>query len=475
MLKRYRSMSVIAKAAFWALFANILQKGIGILATPVFTRILTAEEFAQYTLYQSWHDIFIIFATLNVFNYAIYTAMVKFEDDRSGFITSAQTLTTGLSLLCFVVYFIIQMFSGDILGFPLPVVALMFADILFISAFNLWCGKVRFEFRYRLMTVLSVLVGIAGPVLGMAAVHYVTNKGYGRIYGVAAVNIAVGFFLYLYNIKKSQCFFEKKYWKFIFVYCIPLIPHFLSTQILTRFDRIMINDMCGAAQAGIYSLAYSLSNLMTIVNDGVLKALTPWTYHSIKEEKPEKLSKVVTGTLLLVAGANSLLILFAPEAVKLFAPPEYYEAIYIIPAVSASVYFMYLFNIFANIEYYFSETCYVAMASIAAAVLNVILNMIFIKRFGYIAAGYTTLFSYILYAAGHFVFMRRVSKKHSKSYQFYDNKSILVISVIFVTAAFAVLLLYQYPVIRWGLLLIIVFISFCRRNDLKEMMKNCIG
>ena len=204
-------MSVIAKAAFWALFANILQKGIGILATPVFTRILTAEEFAQYTLYQSWHDIFIIFATLNVFNYAIYTAMVKFEDDRSGFITSAQTLTTGLSLLCFVVYFIIQMFSGDILGFPLPVVALMFADILFISAFNLWCGKVRFEFRYRLMTVLSVLVGIAGPVLGMAAVHYVTNKGYGRIYGVAAVNIAVGFFLYLYNIKKSRCFFEKKY------------------------------------------------------------------------------------------------------------------------------------------------------------------------------------------------------------------------------------------------------------------------
>ena len=43
---------------------------------------------------------------------------------------------------------------------------------------------------------------------------------------------------------------------------------------------------------------------------------------------------------------------------------------------------MYLFNIFANIEYYFSETCYVAMASIAAAVLNVILNMIFIKRLG---------------------------------------------------------------------------------------------
>ena len=55
---------------------------------------------------------------------------------------------------------------------------------------------------------------------------------------------------------------------------------------------------------------------------------------------------MVTGTLLLVAGANSLLILFAPEAVKLFAPPEYYEAIYIIPAVSASgilcIYLIYL-------------------------------------------------------------------------------------------------------------------------------------
>ena len=85
----------MAKASFWAFVANIIQRGISILATPVFTRILTTEEYAQYTLYQSWHDIFIIFTSLNVFNYAAYTAMIKFEDDKDGFISSAQTLTTG--------------------------------------------------------------------------------------------------------------------------------------------------------------------------------------------------------------------------------------------------------------------------------------------------------------------------------------------------------------------------------------------
>ena len=170
----------MAKASFWAFVANIIQRGISILATPVFTRILTTEEYAQYTLYQSWHDIFIIFTSLNVFNYAAYTAMIKFEDDKDGFISSAQTLTTGLTLICFGIYYVIHIFCGDILGFSLPVVILMFLDMLFFAVFNLWTAKQRFEYKYRIMTALSIFIGIIGPVLGVFLIYNMnTDKGYG--------------------------------------------------------------------------------------------------------------------------------------------------------------------------------------------------------------------------------------------------------------------------------------------------------
>lgn len=175
--------------------------------------------------------------------------------------------------------------------------------------------------------------------------------------------------------------------------------------------------------------------------------------------------------LLMVATVNLMLILFAPEAIRFFAPEEYYEAVYIIPSVSASVYFMFLFNVFANIEYYYSETKFVALASIGAALSNVILNYIFINLFGYIAAGYTTLASYILYAIGHYVFMCSVEKKYVGTYHFYNVKAILIISIVFVVAALSIMLLYKHIVMRYALLLMLCYWLWVKRKTIIAILK----
>ena len=468
---RYASLSVMAKASFWALFCGVIQKFFSVLTTPFFTRILTADQYAQYSLYQSWQDILKIFICLNVFNYATYTAMVKFEDDRDGFITSAQMLVTVLTLVGIAIYYIVRLVAGDVLGFPLPIVILLFFDILFFSAYSLWMQRKRYEYCYKAMTSVSLIVGIMGPIMGGAAVFAAENPGYGRIYGQAAVHIAVGLVLYIVTIAKAKVFIRREYWKYIFVFCLPLIPHFLSTQILSRFDRIMIERMCGVADVAVYSLAYNLSMLMLIVSEALLSAYTPDTYQCIKEGREKGIKERTSQLLLLVAAANILLILFAPEAVAIFAPAEYYEAIYIIPAVSASVYFMFLFNLFANIEYYYSETRYVAMASVMAAVLNIVLNYIFIGKFGYIAAGYTTLISYIFYSIGHYFFMRKVTEKHVGGKKFYDHKRLLGISLIFTSAALVAVPLYRYRVLRYLLIALIVGLLGLKRERIIDMFR----
>ncbi len=474
MLNKYKNLSVVARASLWAFFASLIQKGISILATPIFTRILTTTEFAQYTLYQSWHDIFIIFTSLNVFNYAVLSGLKEYENDKNTFLSSSQILVTGLSVLCFIIYFIINIFFKNITGFPISIMILMFIDILFFSSFNIWAAGQRYEFKYKTMTFLSILIGILGPVAGLIAIHFSPNRGYGRIYGVAIINILVGLFVYIYILAKAKKKFDKKYIKFLLIYCLPLIPHFLSSKILVGFDRIMIGKMCSASAAGIYGLAYSLSTLTILVNDSILKSLTPWTYKVIKEGKGFKSLKKNTNLLIiLVAIINLLLILFAPEALKIFAPAEYYEAIYIIPAVSASVYFMFLFNVFANIEYYYNETKYVGIASIGAAVTNIVLNLIFIKLFGFIAAGYTTLVSYILYALCHFIFMKKVCKKRANDYNYYDSKMILIISMIFVMISLLIIPLYKYTIIRYALISAMLCFIFIKRKEItKVIVKN---
>ena len=66
---------------------------------------------------------------------------------------------------------------------------------------------------------------------------------------------------------------------------LPLIPHYLSQTILNSADRIMIERITDAEQAGIYSLAYSVSLVMTLFNTALMQTLSPWIYEKIKKGK----------------------------------------------------------------------------------------------------------------------------------------------------------------------------------------------
>lgn len=473
--ERYCLLSPAARASFWALIASLVQKGVSVLATPIFTRLLTTEQYAQYTLYQSWHDIILIFTTFNVTSYATYTAMVKFEDDQKGFLTSAQTFMTVLTIIAFSIYYVLSRFFGDLLGFSLPIIALMMLDILFISAFNLWGQYSRFQFRYRVLTFCSVLMGILNVVIGVLFVQNSADRGVARIYSVALINIGLGAFFYIYNIFQSRRFYFRNYWKYIVIFCVPLIPHFLSSQILSRADRIMIDSMCGATQAAIYALAYNLASLMLLINEAVLNALTPYSYQMIRDEKPEKIRIPVRSAMIIIASANIGVILLAPEVVAIFAPSEYQEAIHIIPSVAASSFFIFLFNLFANIEYYYSETKAVAAASVSAAILNIMLNYVFITIFGYIAAGYVTLVCYMFLALGHYLLMKRTCRKHANGYQFYDKKEIFVFAVIMVAVSILILPLYQNDVARYTVLIIGMLLVIWKRKTILQMLKQALN
>ena len=468
----YKRIPIATKASIWAFVAVMIQRGTSILTTPIFTRILTTDQYAQFTLYQSWSDLFMIFASLHVFNYAIYSGLKEYEKDVDGFISTSQLMVTGLSLVTFFVYYIITLFAGDFTGFSLPIIILMFFDILFFSAFNIWAAKERYFFRYRLMTILSVAIGVLGPFLGFIATFLVPEKGYGRIYGIAFVNIAFGLVLYLYSIFKARKKFNPKYLKYLLAFCLPLLPHFLASNVLTRFDRIMIDNMCSTAEAGIYALAYSLSSLLLIVNDSILKGLVPWTYNIIsKGRNLAALKRNATILSLLVAVANLILILFAPEVLRIFASEEYYQAVYIIPAVSASVFFTFLFNLFVNIEYYYSETKFVTIASVLAAVTNIALNLIFIPIFGFIAAGYTTLIGYILLSIGHYFLMRRVCLKKADARHYYNARALFTIAIVFTLVSLAIIPLYQFLTIRYIIIGAIFIILIINRKRIIKTIK----
>lgn len=70
----------------------------------------------------------------------------------------------------------------------------------------------------------------------------------------------------------------KEAWKYALHYNIPLIPHYLSQQVLNQADRLMINRMCGSAQTAIYTVAYQIAMVLNIVTTAIESSFTPWAY-----------------------------------------------------------------------------------------------------------------------------------------------------------------------------------------------------
>ena len=89
----------------------------------------------------------------------------------------------------------------------------------------------------------------------------------------------------------------------------------------------------------------------------------------------------------------------------------YWESIYIVCPAILGVYFTFMYTIPAQIEYYLKKTKYIAIGTVVVAVVNVVANVILVPRFGYQAAVYVTVGTYILYFVFHMVIAYFITSK----------------------------------------------------------------
>lgn len=469
--QKYNNSPVQLRAALWFLICSFLQKGISTITTPIFTRLLSTEEYGQYNVFNSWLGIISIFLTLNLF-YGVYTqGLIKFSDERNTFSSSLLGLSTTLILIGTVIYLLFHNFWNNLFSLTTVQMLAMLIMIWTSAAFNFWACEQRVIYSYRKLVIISLFVSFLKPIVGIIFVVFSEDKVTARILGLVLVELIGYSGLYIVQMRKGKVFFSNKYWKYALTYNLPLIPHYLSQTVLNNADRIMIRDMVGESEAGIYSLAYSISLIMTLLNTALMQTLSPWIYQKIKDKKIHDISSMAYMSLILIAAVNILLILCAPEVIAIFAPKSYYEAIWVIPPVAMSVYFMYSYDLFAKFAFYYEKTKVVMIASVVGAILNIVLNYICIKKYGYIAAGYTTLVCYVVYAVCHYAFMNYICINYAKSEKPYDLSIILVITLIFVISGFAFLLTYNYPIIRYSLIGLSLIMAIIFKNNIVKLFK----
>ena len=472
LLDKYKKIPIQAKASIWFVICSILQKGISFITIPIFTRLMSAEQYGRYSTYTSWYSVLIVFTSLNLYYGVFNNAMIKFENDRERYIASMQGLTIFITSISFIFYLLFQDICNSILGMNTLLVLLLFIELLVTPALQFWTVHNRFHYRYKYVVMVTLIKSILNPFVGIIFVLVSEQKDVARIMSVVLVEVIVCGTIAVYQFYKGKCFWDKKYWKYAVAFNVPLIPHYLSGTILNQADRIIISNMVGASAVAFYSVSYNLAQVMNMFTTAIVSSFTPWVYRKLRDKEIQDIAPVVNMLLLLMFGMLTILIFLAPEVLLIIAGKEYGEAVYVIPPITASVFFVFQYNLFSNIEFYYAERRYVLIGSIVAALLNVILNIIFIPMFGYYAAGYTTLFCYIIYGLSHLWFSKRVVRKNGGNGNIYNEKVILEMSFLIIGMAVVQNFLYQCMIIRYIIVIVIFGVAIFKRNSIVDILKS---
>jgi O-antigen/teichoic acid export membrane protein len=210
--KTYKSLPVQLKATFAFFICSLLQKGISVLTTPIFTRILTSDSYGRLSTFNSWYEILISIVSLSLVGGVYTTAMVKFDDDKKILSSAAQGLILLSCTIWLVIYLLFATFWNKLFKLTTIQMISMSCLILTTTSFGLWAIEQRVSYNYKQLVFITVIVSVLKPIVGIVLVKSSQDQVTARIVGILIVEIACYLWIIFYQIIRGKKVFSKKYW-----------------------------------------------------------------------------------------------------------------------------------------------------------------------------------------------------------------------------------------------------------------------
>lgn len=384
------------KSGMWYMIGNILVRGISFFALPIFTRLLTSEDFGKFNIFLAYENILYIILGLG-FGGTIKTAFFDYKERFLEYFSAIISLTVIFTLVVDAItnLLLLVLFSGAITEFwNIGIINLLIFQSSATALYTLISTKYVIEEKYKYNIAMSLFYALASILLSVILCYtfFSSERYLARIVGNAIPLVVMAYIVCIAAILRAKVVMHKEYWKYALKMGLPLILHLLSMVLLQQIGKLMVNYFYGDSITGIYSLAVTITTILTVVLSSFDNAWAPWFYKALHEQRYEDLIKGNNKFSLLFAFVTSGFLLISPELIKMTSTSEYYTSIHsLIPLIIAVfVNFMYLFAV--NQEYYCKMTRTISIGTIIATAFGVTLNYFFIPIFGYTVAAYIDLF-----------------------------------------------------------------------------------
>lgn len=443
--KASENNSKAVKAGIGYTIGNILSKGLSFLAMPLFGRIMSVEDYGKYNTYTAYTSVFFVVAGLAL-HVSIKNAKIDYEKELKEY-TSSLTLMIIINTL-------ILMVLGIVCAGPLERAGLLErADIAVPIVLESFCMAMityynhvlAVDYRHKEYVVLSFIYAALGIVLSVVLIEtvYTDERFMGRVMGMLISGglfaVYILFRLYRAAVPKP----DKEYWKYGLKISIPIVPHGVSQMILSLSDRVMIKKFCGDTKNGLYGFACNIGVIFTVVTTALDTAWSQWFFDKMEAGEKAEIRKAASIYAVVVAAGAILLMSVSPELIVLMGGEKFRESCILAFPIVMAMFYSFMFGFPSVVEYYHKRTWLIAAGTVFTAVLNIILNLVCIQKYGYVAAAYTTVGCYFVYYVIHVIFAYFI--RHEFLYDMRVHGGCVALVSI---AGFGFVVSYEMPVIR---------------------------
>ena len=385
-----------AMASIWYFISSGVVRGVSVIGTPIFTRLLTPSEYGLFPLYSTWLGIVTVIVSLEIGGSVMYRGLERYKEKSSDFVVSSLGLFSAVFFNFCILYFTFSGFLNSITGLSTFASSLLLIQVFLNTVVGLYTGFAKFRYKYRDVAIMNVLNALLSPIISISFILLSPYKSYAKIFGAHLSTLVIAVPVLIFLIKTGGRLFDREIWLYLIKRCVPLLPHYLSMALIARIGEIAVNRFHGREALGKYSVAMSLGLSLTVLSGAVLSALSPWVIRKIKAGEFPIIREVLFMGTKLISLAVLVVLCICPETLMLISPSEYQDVLPAVFPLALTILPIFLSNAIVSCEAYYERSARTSIPSVITAVICCVLSYLVVPRIDYRYSGLIILGSYIL-------------------------------------------------------------------------------
>ena len=310
------------------------------------------------------------------------------------------------------------------------------ANVISMNLINILNSYSKVKEKNRLFAFSSILQAVIIALLNILFL-IVNNLGV-RGYLLANIisNIAVAILLLVFTGAIKDIFSEKTNYKLLkdmVLFSLPLIVNNLSWWILNSSDKVMIETLISDNALGIYSASSKIPNLLSIVTSIFSSA---WTISSVKEYEENNDNKFYANvfryftTTLFLGG--SMLITISKDFSRIYVGKDFFDCWKYVPFLVVGIVFYSISAFYGPIYGIVKKNWPTTISTIVASLVNISINLLFLKKHGVVVASISTLVGYFVICIYRMFNSRKYLSFKINYVSFFVCSLVLLVESIFV-------------------------------------------